>query len=124
MNSIKELGYSLCTVIEQIPKGILVFFSSFEQLNKAVQVWRDSDIWFKITNMKSVIVDSQMTEGTSVKRYYDQVKTKKGAILMAVMRGKASEGLDFKDEYARAVIIVGVPYPNIKGQNIIMIRTE
>lgn len=34
--------------------------------------------------------------------------------MLCVYRGKASEGVDFKDEYARAVIAVGIPYPSIK----------
>lgn len=34
--------------------------------------------------------------------------------MLAVYRGRASEGLDFSDNYARAVIAVGIPYPNIK----------
>ena len=35
----------------------------------------------------------------------------KGAILCCVARGKVSEGIDFSDEMARAIVIVGVPYP-------------
>ncbi len=31
--------------------------------------------------------------------------------MLAVCRGKLSEGLDFSDDAARAVIIVGIPYP-------------
>jgi Rad3-related DNA helicase len=31
--------------------------------------------------------------------------------MMAVCRGKISEGLDFSDDAARAVFVVGVPYP-------------
>jgi Rad3-related DNA helicase len=31
--------------------------------------------------------------------------------MLAVCRGKLSEGLDFSDDFARAVIIVGIPYP-------------
>jgi Rad3-related DNA helicase len=34
-----------------------------------------------------------------------------GALLLAVCRGKVSEGLDFKDGRARAVFVVGIPYP-------------
>lgn len=30
---------------------------------------------------------------------------------MAVCRGRISEGLDFSDNAARTVIIVGIPYP-------------
>ncbi|GJP39677.1 hypothetical protein CLOM_g24025 [Closterium sp. NIES-68] len=37
-----------------------------------------------------------------------------GAMLMAVCRGKASEGIDFADDTARAVMVVGIPFPNIK----------
>jgi Fanconi anemia group J protein len=37
-----------------------------------------------------------------------------GAVLFAVYRGRASEGLDFSDNYARAVIAIGIPYPNLK----------
>ena len=34
-----------------------------------------------------------------------------GAMLMAVMRGRSSEGVDFLDDCARAVVVVGIPYP-------------
>lgn len=34
---------------------------------------------------------------------------------MAVCRGKVSEGLDFADDNARAVITIGIPYPNVSG---------
>jgi Rad3-related DNA helicase len=34
-----------------------------------------------------------------------------GAILMGVCRGRISEGLDFSDNAARCVIMIGIPYP-------------
>ena len=37
-----------------------------------------------------------------------------GALFMAVCRGKVSEGLDFADNNARAVICVGIPFPNVR----------
>lgn len=39
----------------------------------------------------------------------------RGAILFAVCRGKASEGLDFSDELCRLVVCVGIPYPPLKS---------
>ena len=38
---------------------------------------------------------------------------KKGSLLFAVFRGKCSEGLDFKDNAARAVFCIGIPFPNL-----------
>jgi hypothetical protein len=35
------------------------------------------------------------------------------AILIAVYRGKVSEGINFSDSYARAVIALGIPFPSI-----------
>lgn len=37
-----------------------------------------------------------------------------GGLLLAVCRGKVSEGIDFSDAHCRAVVIVGLPFPNTK----------
>ncbi|XP_004499955.1 uncharacterized protein [Cicer arietinum] len=42
-----------------------------------------------------------------------QDSKKGGAALLGVCRGKVSEGIDFSDDNARLVIIVGIPFPNI-----------
>ncbi|XP_057986732.1 uncharacterized protein LOC110654397 isoform X2 [Hevea brasiliensis] len=38
---------------------------------------------------------------------------KGGAAFLAVCRGKVSEGMDFSDDNARVVIVVGIPFPNV-----------
>jgi regulator of telomere elongation helicase 1 len=35
----------------------------------------------------------------------------KGAVFMAVFKGKLAEGIDFPDALCRMVFIVGIPYP-------------
>ena len=35
----------------------------------------------------------------------------KGAMLFCYCRGRVSEGYDFKDEMARAVVMIGIPLP-------------
>lgn len=45
-------------------------------------------------------------------------------ILLAVYRGKASEGTDFKDSLARAVILVGMPCPNTKELGVEIMRVH
>ncbi|XP_062506888.1 Fanconi anemia group J protein homolog [Corticium candelabrum] len=47
----------------------------------------------------------------------------RGALLIAVFRGKVSEGLDFADNNARAVITIGIPFPGIKDAQVKLKRT-
>lgn len=47
-----------------------------------------------------------------------------GSLLIAVYRGRASEGLDFSDNYARAVIAIGIPYPNVKDVQVNFFRVS
>ncbi|XP_022769400.1 Fanconi anemia group J protein [Durio zibethinus] len=42
-----------------------------------------------------------------------EVTNRKGAAFLAVFRGKVSEGIDFSDDNARVVIVVGIPFPNV-----------
>ena len=50
--------------------------------------------------------------------YKNSLKSRGGAMLLAVMRGKISEGMDFADNFARCVVIAGIPYPYIKDPKI------
>ena len=42
--------------------------------------------------------------------------------MIGVCRGKISEGLDFKDNRCRMVIMVGIPYPSLAEPNIVLKR--
>lgn len=43
--------------------------------------------------------------------FYSSIDMYGSALLLAVYRGKISEGLSFNDDYCRGVICVGIPYP-------------
>lgn len=54
--------------------------------------------------------------------YYQKINdpSGKGAIFMAVCRGKISEGLDFADANGRAVLITGLPFPPLKDARVVL----
>nr|XP_033199258.1 Fanconi anemia group J protein homolog [Bombus vancouverensis nearcticus] len=115
-----ELGAVLLDVCESVPHGILCFFSSYNVMHTQMKRWISNSIWTKITSVKQIFIEPryggdlkdimyeyrQVIEQTSGKRRGKIT----GALFLAVFRGKVAEGIDFKDNEARCVITVGIPY--------------
>lgn len=89
--------------------GTLVFVPSYSFL-------------YKLSNkLKDVVVETKegMTDfEKKIEVYRKRISEKKTSIFLCVYRGKASEGIDFKDEFARSVIAVGLPYPSVRDPQI------
>lgn len=49
----------------------------------------------------------------TLKQFQGAVERDKQALMIGVYRAKLSEGLSLNDSYVRAVICVGIPYPNL-----------
>lgn len=50
---------------------------------------------------------------SAINHFNETAGVGRGAVLLAVCRGRASEGIDFSDAKARAVILTGIPYPPV-----------
>ncbi|KFP80428.1 Fanconi anemia group J protein, partial [Apaloderma vittatum] len=116
-----EVGALLLSVCQTIGQGILCFLPSYKLLDKLKDRWMHTGLWRNLELVKTVIAEPQGGAKSDfdelLKIYYDAIKCKgekDGALLIAVCRGKVSEGLDFCDENARAVITIGIPFPNVK----------
>ncbi|EOA37435.1 hypothetical protein CARUB_v10011496mg [Capsella rubella] len=136
------LGKSLEEICSVVPGGSLVFFPSYKLMKKLCTRWRETGQWSRLCLKKDIFIEPRggATDEfeTVLKEYYDSISGnnrligrnsrvkkagsvvteaqddyKKGSAFLAVCRGKVSEGLDFSDEKARAVIIVGIPFPNL-----------
>lgn len=64
-------------------------------------------------------------EKDAVKNFKSHVKDKpwisgKSLILFAWCRGKISEGIDFKDDEARLVCIIGIPHPSLYAADVVL----
>ncbi|GJN34573.1 hypothetical protein PR202_gb23249 [Eleusine coracana subsp. coracana] len=130
-----ELGASLEEICRIVPGGALVFFPSYKLLDKLKARWTRTGLFVsepkgsteelepvlkgyydtilckdpvkKGRGGRKQVVKNQVTKNSS------QESAKAGAALLAVCRGKVSEGIDFSDDNARVVVIVGIPFPNI-----------
>ncbi|XP_035937668.2 Fanconi anemia group J protein isoform X1 [Halichoerus grypus] len=116
-----EVGELLLSVCQTVSQGILCFLPSYKLLEKLKERWLYTGLWHNLELVKTVIAEPQGGEKTDfdelLQVYYDAIKykgEKDGALLVAVCRGKVSEGLDFSDDNARAVITIGIPFPNVK----------
>ncbi|XP_053563319.1 Fanconi anemia group J protein [Bombina bombina] len=116
-----EVGALLLSVCQTVSHGVLCFLPSYKMLEKLKDRWMHTGLWENLEMIKIVITEPQGGDKTDFDRllqtYYNAIRykgEKDGALLMAVCRGKVSEGLDFSDDNARAVITIGIPFPNVK----------
>ncbi|KAH9833515.1 DNA repair helicase [Rhodofomes roseus] len=125
---IAELGQILLNLVNIVPAGMVVFLPSYSFLNVVMAEWKNSGLVAKLNGKKRVFsepqdsgeVDTVLREySAAVRAVESQASTagegsrKGGALLFAVIGAKLSEGLNFTDDLARAVVIIGLPYANL-----------
>ena len=117
LDAIGRAVRSYCTIV---PNGVLCFLPSYSALEKLVQRWKATSTWSAIESSKAIFVEPKQAgqKFDAVMAEYYQSAQGDGALLLCVCRGKASEGLNFADHNARAVLIVGIPYPSVKDPKI------
>ncbi|KAJ6178379.1 Helicase-like DEXD box c2 type [Penicillium mononematosum] len=50
-----------------------------------------------------------------LQEYTEAVESGSGALLLSIVGGKLSEGINFSDKLGRGVFIIGLPFPNIRS---------
>ncbi|KAI0803462.1 helicase C-terminal domain-containing protein [Xylaria sp. FL0064] len=132
---IRELGLAVLNVCTAVPDGVVVFFPSYGYLDEVVSVWNETDgtqptpIWSKLLNKKAVFSETKGGSSDDLLEQYSKAilgedppitesrptSRARGALLLSVVGGKMSEGINFSDRLGRCVMIVGLPYPNINS---------
>ncbi len=96
-----------------------VFFPSFDYLSVVWTHWKSTGLLTRLEAIKKVFKEPrQSAQLSQVMQAYTEAIAKpsggaKGACIACVIGGKLSEGINFNDDLARGVVIVGLPYPNI-----------
>lgn len=114
-SQMEKLGQFILQICKVVPHGVVIFFSSYNFLYKVVQYWQQTNLFQKLTAFKTIFQEPTNSSNVdAVLSEYSNVITsqEKGALLLSVVGGKLSEGINFSDNLARAVIMIGLPYPN------------
>ncbi|XP_046686834.1 LOW QUALITY PROTEIN: regulator of telomere elongation helicase 1 homolog, partial [Homalodisca vitripennis] len=121
-----DLGRMLTNFCRVVPDGVLMFFPSYPLMEKTINLWQQEGFWSQIIALKPLFVEPQYRDRLAdvMKEYNSALEAEdsRGAVFLAVLRGKVSEGMDFADARCRAVIITGLPYPPFKDPRIILKR--
>jgi chromosome transmission fidelity protein 1 len=110
---------------ELIPDGVVAFFPSYDYLRHILDKWRKCEvagtnqtIVSQLERRKKLFYEmpdkSDNTEDI-LQEYSKTIDSGSGALLLSVVGGKLSEGINFSDKLGRAVLIVGLPFPNIRS---------
>jgi chromosome transmission fidelity protein 1 len=109
------LGNTIIELADTIPKGLVVFLPSYQYLSDLKQMWKAANIWGALGDRKKIFLEPR--DSTSVEvmlnEYSQEIESSKnGAVMFCVVGGKMSEGINFSDNLARGVVMVGLPFPN------------
>ncbi|XP_020282942.1 ATP-dependent DNA helicase DDX11 [Pseudomyrmex gracilis] len=116
-----ELGRALVNLCNVVPAGIVVFFPSYNYEDTVFKHLDKSGVITKLSAKKRIYREPKLASQVSVilDQYANSIKNPQspcnGSLLFSVVGGKLSEGLNFSDDLGRCVIVVGLPYPNIKS---------
>jgi len=119
-----ELGRLVLNVCRLVPGGLIIFSPSYAYESQVFGRWKDNGLLDQMVKLKPVFREDKGTaqtdlSGDSFAQFRNAIVASRqsslpnaGAILSAVMGGKLSEGINFQDDLGRAVIVVGMPFPN------------
>ncbi|KAK4097045.1 DNA repair helicase [Parathielavia hyrcaniae] len=137
---IRQLGLVLLNICSLVPDGVVVFFPSYGYLDEVVAVWQTPEapaspyagpIWDRLAAKKAVFRETKGGVSEDLLQQYSEAilspgpsqsqsqsqqpasSNPRGAVLLSVVGGRLSEGINFSDRLGRCVVVVGLPYPNM-----------
>jgi chromosome transmission fidelity protein 1 len=118
---LSDLFLILTQINRIVSYGVVIFFPSYSYLDFVLQHWKSSPLGLfrQLQALKPIYLDTRSPSSDSgnnpdIWRDYSTAATTspRGACLFSVIGGRLSEGINFSDNLARCVAIVGMPYPD------------
>lgn len=118
-----DLGRAVLNICGVVPDGVIVFFPSYNFLDAVIKRWQiavpgaKGSVWERLAAKKALFKEiKEIKSGDDVlAEYAKAIEDGKGGLLLSVVGGKMSEGINFSDRLGRCVVIVGLPFPNIQS---------
>ncbi|XP_021041364.1 ATP-dependent DNA helicase DDX11 isoform X3 [Mus caroli] len=120
----EETGRILCNLCNVVPGGVVCFLPSYEYLRQVHAHWDKTGLLTRLSVRKKIFQEpKRASQVEQVLMAYSKCIMScshseghlTGALLLSVVGGKMSEGINFSDDLGRCVVMVGMPYPNIKS---------
>jgi len=112
-----RIGKMLLDIAPSIHGGLVVFFPSYGFLEQVGDCWRREGTQTKLAELKPLFTDSRSRPAEDTFKAYSEAinNGRKGAIMLSVLGGKLSEGINFSDDLGRCVVVIGLPFPNLES---------
>ncbi|XP_067856041.1 ATP-dependent DNA helicase DDX11 [Heptranchias perlo] len=119
-----ECGRVLANLCKVVPGGIVCFFPSYEYEKHVYTHWEKTGVLAQLEAKKKIFQEPKKTSQVEqvLSEYSRCIQHSSrspgpvtGALLLSVVGGKMSEGINFSDDLGRCVVMVGMPFPNINS---------
>jgi chromosome transmission fidelity protein 1 len=119
---ITQLGEMVLRTCQIVPDGVVAFFPSYDYLSLVLEIWKrhkaGGGLFTSIEGVKRVFAEAKGGNTSTeelLREYAQAIDSGRGALLLSVVGGRLSEGINFSDSLGRAVIAIGLPFPNAQG---------
>ncbi|KAG9510388.1 ATP-dependent DNA helicase DDX11, partial [Fragariocoptes setiger] len=119
---INEIGRTVANISMITPGGLVCFFPSYDYEQTCFDTWTKSGIINSIeARSKTIFREPKLSSQLQsvLDEYASCIKSgrdkSRGSLLLSVVGGKMSEGINFNDDLGRCIIMIGMPYANIRS---------
>ncbi|XP_075894013.1 ATP-dependent DNA helicase DDX11 [Nelusetta ayraudi] len=119
-----ETGRIVSNICNVVPGGVVCFFPSYDYLRRINAHWEANGVLTRLAAKKKIFQEPRKSNQVEqvlgefsrcIQRCAADGGPLSGALLFSVVGGKMSEGINFSDELGRCIVMVGMPYPNVKS---------
>ena len=101
LDTTNNLFMVLSSILQSVPGGVVVFFTSYSYMEAVVARWKSSGMFTKLDAIKRIFLDGRATSGNNVdiiesvwNSYQRRIEaSSEGAVLFSIIGGKLSEGI-------------------------------